>query len=307
MTPEELTEDQREDPSLEKAPDDGVDDVILWNEGDCSPPAINPELSEAQIWDMYDIVAEFNDVFNTKPGQTNLAEHRIKTGTANPVRQAPYRLPHAYQEDVKKDLEEMEKDGIIEPSASEWASPIVLVPKKDGNLRMCVDYRRLNGVLEADAYPMPRIDDLIDRLGTAKFMTTLDLTRGYWQVPVAEDSHQHTTFTTPFGLYQITVMPFGLQGAPATFQRMMDVLLKGIRGYAEAYLDDLVIFSQSWEEHCEHLRTVVQRLREAGLTAKPAKCQLGRRQCVYLGHLVGMGRCDQRRGKSWLWQISQGL
>ena len=88
---------------------------------------------------------------------------------------------------------------------------------------MCVDYRRLNGVSEVDAYYMPRIDDLIDRLGTAKFMTTLDLTRGYWQVPVAEDSRQHTTFTTPFGLYQFTVMPFGLQGAPATFQRMMDV------------------------------------------------------------------------------------
>ena len=137
---------------------------------------------------------------------------------------------------------------------------------------MCVDYRRLNGVSEADAYPMPRFDDLIDRLGTAKFMTTLDLTRGYWQVPVAEDSRQHTTFTTPFGLYQFTVMPFGLQSAPATFQRMMDVLLKGTRSYAVVYLDDLVIFSQSWEEHCEHLRTVLQRLREAGLTAKPAKC-----------------------------------
>ena len=130
----------------EEAPDDGVDDVILWNEGDCSPPAINPELSEAQIRDMYDIVAEFNDVFSTKPGRTNLAEHRIKTRTPNPVRQAPYLLPHAYREDVKKDLEEMEKDGIIEPSASKWTSPIVLVPKKDGSLRMCVDYCRLNSV-----------------------------------------------------------------------------------------------------------------------------------------------------------------
>ena len=150
---------------------------------------------------------------------------------------------------------------------------------------------------EADAYPNPRIDDLIDRLGTAKFMTTLALTRGYWQVPFAEASRQHTTFTTPFGLCQFTVMPFGLQGAPATFQRMMDMLLKGIRRYAEAYLDDLVIFSQSWKEHCEHLRTVLQRLREAGLRAKPAKCQLGRRQCVYLGHLVGNGEVRPQKGK----------
>ena len=116
----------------EEAPHDGVDDVILWNEGDCSPSAINPELSEAQIRDVYDIVAEFNDVLSTKPRRKNLAEHRINTRTANPVRQAPYWLPHAYREDVKKDLEEMEKDGIIEPSASEWMSPIVLLPKKDG-------------------------------------------------------------------------------------------------------------------------------------------------------------------------------
>ena len=105
----------------EDAPDDEVNNIVLWNKDDCSPPAINPELSEAQIQDMCDIITEFSDVFSTKFGRTNLAEHGIKTGTANPVRQAPYRLPHAYREDVKKDLEEMEKDGIIEPSASEWS------------------------------------------------------------------------------------------------------------------------------------------------------------------------------------------
>ena len=118
----------------------------------------------------------------------------------------------------------MEKDGIIEPSTSEWASPIVLVPKKDGSLRMCVDYRRLSSVSEADAYPTPRIDDLIDRLGDARYISTIDLTRGYWQVPVAPQARSRTAFMTPFGLYQFTVMPFGLHGAPATFQRMMDVL-----------------------------------------------------------------------------------
>ena len=190
----------------------------------------------------------------------------------------------------------MEKDGIIEPSTSEWASPIVLVPKKDGSLRMCVDYRRLNSVSEADAYPMPRIDDLIDRLGDARYISALDLTGGYWQVPVAPQACSRTAFTTPFGLYQFTVMPFGLQGAPATFQRMMDVLLKGIREYAEAYLDDLVVFSRTWEEHCSHLKSILNRLREAGLTAKPAKCQLGMQQCVYLGHIVGNGEVRPEQG-----------
>ena len=142
------------------------------------------------------IVSDFKDVFDTKPGRTSLAEHRIETGLAKPVRQPPYRLPHAYRETVQKELAEMEKDGVIEPSTSEWASPIVLVPKKDGSLRMCVDYRRLNSVSEADAYPMPRIDDLIDRLGDAKYITTLDLTRGYWQVYTGS-----TAITNSHGLY----------------------------------------------------------------------------------------------------------
>ena len=183
----------------------------------------------------------------------------------------------------------MEGAGIIRPSTSEWASPIVLVPKKDGTLRMCVDYRKLNAVSEADAYPMPHIDELIDRLGGAKYISTLDLMRGYWQVPVAPESQAKTAFTTPFRLYDFTVMPFGLQGAPATFQRLIDSLLRGVGDYAAVYLDDLVVYSGEWEEHLTHLRAVLERLRGAGLTAKPAKCKLGARQCVYLGHTVGNG------------------
>ena len=129
----------------------------------------------------------------------------------------------------------MEREGIIERSSSEWAFPIVLV-KKDGSLRMCVDYRRLNAISDADAYPMPCVDDMIDALGKAKYITTLDLARGYWQVPVQEESRPQTAFTTPYGLFQFRVMPFGLHGAPATFQRMMDQLLVGCTNYAAAYL-----------------------------------------------------------------------
>ena len=165
----------------------------------------------------------------------------------------------------------MQECGIIEPSASKWASPIVLVKKKDGTLRFCVDYRWLNSVSQADAYPMPRVDELIDRLGGARFITTLDLTCGYWQVPV---SPPKTAFTTPFSLYQFNVMPFGLQGAPTTFQRMMDQLLKELEDFAAAYLDDLVIYSSSWGEHLDHIRQVMDHLRGAGLTAKPRNANL---------------------------------
>ncbi len=207
-----------------------------------------------------------------------------------PVRVSPCRLPHAYREEVQSELREMLDAGIIELSKSEWAFPIVMVKKKDSGLRLCVDYRCLNSVTTVDAYSMPRIDDLIDRLGQAQYITTLDLSRGYWKVPVAEKDRPKTAFTTSMGLFQFRVMPFGLSGAPATFQRMMDTLLQGTESFAAAYLDNLVIYSSSWKEHCHHLR-------EHGLTAKPAKCQFGMHQCVYLGHVVGGGQVKPEVGK----------
>ena len=218
---------------------DTDEELPLWDDTGDADPVMGEQLSQEQKQSLKQLIGEFRDVFSNAPGRTDLAEHTIQTGAAKPVRQQPYRLPHAYRDTVKQDLCEMEEAGIIKPSTSEWASPIVLVPKKDGTLRMCVDYRKLNAVSESDAYPMPRIDELIDRLGGAKYISTLDLTRGYWQVPVAAESQAKTAFTTPFGLYDFTVMPFGLQGAPATFQRLMDNLLRGVGDYAAAYLDDL--------------------------------------------------------------------
>ena len=135
---------------------------------------------------------------------------------------------------------------------------------------------------------MPRVDELIDRVGGSSFISTLDLTRGYWQVPVADEDHLKTAFVTPFGLYQFNVMPFGLQGAPATFQRLMDHVIRGLE-FAAAYLDDLIVFSNSWTEHLAHVQAVLERLKEAGLTAKARKCEFGASECVYLGHVVGSG------------------
>ncbi len=136
---------------------------------------------------------------------------------------------------------------------------------------------------------MPRVDELIDRLGPAKYISTLDLTRGYWQVPVDPESRPMTAFTTPFGLHQFRVMPFGLHGAPATFQRLMDKVLAGLEDYAAAYIDDVAIYSDTWEEHLVHLREVLQRIHRAGLTVKARKCQFAMDECSYLGHVVGNG------------------
>ena len=271
-----------------------VDDVVTWKEDDDGTPQIGSQLSPAQTRDVEKILQEFSEVLCSKPGRTTVTEHQRDTGQASPVRLPPYRLPHAYKQTVREELKEMEQSGVIERSSSEWAAPM---KKKDGTMRMCVDYRRLNAQSRTDAYPMPRVDDLIDRLGDAAYISTLDLSRGYWQVPVTKDARPKTAFITPYGLFQFRVMPFGLQGAPATFQRMMDVILDDVGEFTAACLDDVVIHSTSWDDHVRHLREILRRLGQAGLTVKPKKCQIAMSQCTYLGHVVGNGEVRPEQSK----------
>lgn len=152
-----------------------------------------------------------------------------------------------------------------------------------------MDFRQVNTVSQFDAYPMPRIQKLLERLGSAKFLSTLDMTKGYWQIHLALESKAYMAFTTPIGLYQFTRMPFGLLGAAATFQRLVDKLLEAHAEYAAAYIDDVIIFSQTWEEHLEHLEAVIKKIKETGLTVNPEKCSIGMRSTHYLGFIVGQG------------------
>ena len=272
-------------------------EVPLWNDITKEEPKTGKHLTEAQQQELKVLLKKNSDLFSNSPGRTTLAEHHIETGDAYPVKLPPYRVPHAYRDSLEKELKEMEKAGLIESSTSDWASPIVLIKKEGKSMRMCVDYRRLNSVTKVEAYPMPRVDELIDRLGKAKYITTLDLTRGYWQVPVAAKDRYKTAFITPWGLYEFKVMPFGLSGAPASFQKLMDRILRGSQEYSEAYLDDVVIFSETWEEHLKHLTDILERIRKAGLTVKLGKCQFAMSQCVYLGHVVGNGMVKLERSK----------
>lgn len=228
-------------------------------------------------------------LFQERPGYTTLVEHPIPLKDTTPLRQRMYRVPERLLPHLKAEVEEMLAMGVIERSTSEWSNPIVLVPKKDGTMRFCIDFRRVNAQSKFDAYPMPRLEDLIERLGKATFITTLDLCKGYWQVPLTQEARPCTAFRTPQGLFQFVVMPFGLQGAPATFQRLMDSVLSGTDQYAAAYLDDIVVFSNSWEEHLRHLGDVLRRVQEAGLTIHPLKCALAREEVQYLGHVIGRG------------------
>ena len=172
-------------------------------------------MDEEQKNKLQNLVNEFSDVFSNQPGKTIVIEHRIILTTDKPIRQCPYHIPQAYREKVKKEIEEMEENGIIRKSKSEWASPLVIVPKKDGSLRVCIDFRRLNVVSEFDAYPMPLVKEVLDRMGYAKYLSTLDMTKRYWQIPLAGESKDKTAFIAPFGLHEFNVMPFGLHGAPA--------------------------------------------------------------------------------------------
>ncbi len=204
---------------------------------------INPQLSAAQKAELQHLVGQFSDVFSPTPGRTRILQHDIRTPPGTIVRQRPYRVPEARRQAIEEEIQQMLKLGVIEPSNSPWSSPIVMVPKPDGTLRFCDDFCHLNEVSEFDSYPMPRVDELLDRLGRARYISTLDLTKGYWQVPLSETAKPKTAFSTSSGHWQYRTLPFGLQGAPATFQRMMDVLLRPHQCYAAAYLDDVVIHS----------------------------------------------------------------
>ncbi|KAK7929500.1 hypothetical protein WMY93_005895 [Mugilogobius chulae] len=230
------------------------------------------------------------DLFQETPGFTSLVQHQIRLKQDAPKRQRSYRIPERLVPVLKKEIELMLELGIIEISDSEWCSPVVLVPKKDGSLRFCIDFRYLNAISNFDPYPMPRIDELLERVGSAAYITTLDLSRGYWQLALAPEARELTAFKTPFGLFQFRVMPFGLQGAPATFQRLMDHVLRDVSQFSAAYLDDVVIYSRSWKEHLHHLQEVLKRIQAAGLTINPKKCAMAHREVEYLGYTIGFGK-----------------
>ena len=255
------------------------------------------DLSPAQKQDLSDVVLQHQDVFSEVPGRTTVAQHDIRTAAGVTVRVPPYRVPEARRVAIQAEVAKMLELRVIEESHSAWASPVVLVPKPDGSFRFCNDFRRLNEASEFDAYPMPWVDELIERLGPARYLTTLDLTKGYWQVPLTKAAREKNAFATPGGLYQYTVLPFGVHGAPATFQRMMDPLLRPYQAYAAAYIDDIIIHSASWDNHLRHLRAVLGELRKAGLTAHPAKCHLGLEEATYLGYRVGRGNVRPQEAK----------
>lgn len=220
-------------------------------------------------------------------GRTSMVQHQIPTGDAPPIRERHRPVPPSLYAELRGLLRGMLENGVVRESSSPWAAPVVLVRKKDGSWRFCVDYRKLNQVTHKDAFPLPRIEESLTTLKKAAFYSTLDLACGYWQVEVDPRDQEKTAFVTPLGLYQFERMPFGLCNAPATFQRLMQRCLGDqVNDFLLIYLDDVIVFSPSFASHLGHLEQVFQRLQTHGLKLQPQKCRLFQREVRYLGHVV---------------------
>ena len=209
----------------------------------------------------------------------------IDTGDHPPIAKKPYTLAIKHHEWVKEEIDKLLEAGVIRESHSSWSAPIVVVPKGDGGKRMCVDYRALNAISRTYIWPMPRIDDILAKLGKAKFFTTLDLRSGYHHIALDKDAIKKTAFVTPFGKYEYLKVPFGLAQAPSYFQNLMNKVLNGLN-FTLAYLDDIIIFSETAEQHLKQIQIVLNRLRQAKLKLKKSKCVFFKKELHYLGHLL---------------------
>lgn len=220
-------------------------------------------------------------------GHCGSIKHRITTSDATPVYRRAYRIPFSKREEMQQQVEELIEKGIIEHSTSPWGSPALLVQKPDGSFRFVVDYRELNKVTRIDPYPLPNIQETISQLGAARFFTVMDMASGFWQIEMDENDKEKTAFNTPTGHYQWRRMPMGLVNSSAVWQRTADVILAGLVGKScHVYLDDIIIYSETLEQHLIDVETVLVRFRSAGLKIKPSKCQFLKDQVKYLGHIL---------------------
>ena len=246
-------------------------------------------LPSVQRKELAEVITQYREVFPNVPSKTNVIEHDVDVGDSAPIKQHPYRVSPMKKELLDKEVQYMLENDIIEESQSNWSSPCILVPEHDGGFRFCTDFRKVNDKTKSDSFPIPRIADCIDQIGNAKFVSTFDMLKGYWQVPLTQRAREISAFVTPSGLYQYKVMPFGMKNAPATFQRMVNKLVRDIDG-CEGYIDDVVIFSDNWSDHIRQIERFFQIMREAKLTINLMKSEFGKATVKYLGHIVGQGQ-----------------
>ena len=248
------------------------------------------ELAEVQKKALDDLLMNYQDVLRDEPGLAKGVHHVIETGDSLPKRTMPYRICPAWRDAIKKEISTLLEAGIIEPTTSPWSSPIVPIKKPDGSVRLCIDFRKLNAVTTPDPYCMPLIEDLLDQVGDCGFLSKLDLSKGFYQIPIRMEDRDKTALCSPNGKYRFTRMQFGLRNAPSTFQRTIHTVLRGQEDHSATYIDDILVYSRTWTEHLAHIQAILEALRENGMTAKLKKCKWAAKTLEYLGHIVGNGQ-----------------
>ena len=292
-----IAEDQDDDQS-----ESGVSDLQilpLKSTQSYKDVEINENLGASEKEQLQELLRSFQDVLSDMPGKTNQFEHKIELSSNNPVRLKPYPIPFKSKDIVETEVRSMLEQGIIEPSNSPFSSPIVLVKKKDGSVRFAIDFRKVNAITVFDATPIPNQEELMLKISGSCIFSKLDLTKGYWQIPMSEESKAITAFQTPLGLFQWRYMPFGLVNAPAMFAKMMRKLLEHIPQVV-SFFDDILIHTSSFEQHIETLKLVFNALRDYGLTAKPSKLSIAFSEVEFLGHMITHGHirpADEKIGR----------
>ena len=267
------------------------------------------DLSSEQLGSLAQLLNNYGDVFSKTSqdiGRTDLVKHDIILKDQTPIKIPPRYMQKEKQEDADEQIEAALEQGIASRSDSPFSSPLVMVRKKDGTYRMCVDYRQLNSKTVLDAYPLPRIQDTLDTLSGNRWFCSLDLTSGYNQIELGKGK-EYTAFCSRKGLFEWNVMPFGLSNAPATFQRLMNKVLENLQwDICLVYLDDILVMGKTVEETMQRLELVFQRLRAAHLKLKPKKCNLFQKEVTYLGHVIsgkGVGTCPDKIQAILNWPI----
>ena len=255
---------------------------------------------------MVELITKYPAIFHIEGDDltsTSIVNHEIHTKSNVPTVSKIYRYPHSFKEIVQESINDLLSQKIIKPSASPWNSPVWVVPKKldasgKRKFRLVIDYRKLNEATIGDSYPLPNITDILDQLGHSKYFSTLDLASGYHQIDMHPSDAEKTAFSVPFGHYEFNRMPFGLKNAPATFQRLMNNVLTGLQGNrCFVYLDDIVIFADTLENHNKKLTEIFDRLQKFNLKLKPEKCEFLRKEVIYLGHKISENGAEPDEGK----------
>ena len=250
-------------------------------------------LTDKEGNDMKQVIEDYKSVFSDKPGIAAIDSHTIiLKPDAKPVKRAPYRLAPDQMSKLRTEINNLLADGIVVECESEWSSPTIVLnkPGPEKSIRAIIDYRAANDQFVGDSYPIPNIDMLIAQVGSSAYLTKMDLTRGFYQIPLDKDSQKYSAFVCPFGTYAWTRIPYGLKTSPTKFQKVLNTVLKGLENFCVCYIDDILIFSNNWDEHLNHVAIVLDRLLKFRLKVKLMKCEFGKAIIDFAGHLVGNGQ-----------------